>query len=258
MSRDDAASAADYVLSRVRELGGARWYQGERKNKLPLEDANPSEALSIVAGHRLRGVGELESRGLIGWANGARKAELCDRLLSAREVVELQAEGRRCVALLQSSAPAEGLEFALHDLRHLEKFFDPPHYRAQIGFFRMFARALSRPEYAELDRLLDPTWCDERDKTLADMNGCPIFLFAVLKMKLKVAVRRSLARSRGVEPPARNGLDDDELLAYAPVLERFLDVLGFQGVVREAAREISSRRDRPQAGLLLLAYFAEI
>lgn len=257
MSRENAARAADYVLARVRELSGPRWYQGPRPTKLPLDGLLSAEPLEYFAAHRLRGVGELEARGLVGWANDTRSAELFDREITAREIIELQAEGRRCVALLPDAPPADGLEFALHDLRHLEKFFEPAHHRVQIGFFRLFARALSRPDYLQLDQSLDETWCNERDKTLADMNGSPIFLFGVLKMKLKVAVRRSLARARGVAPPLRSALDADELAAYAPVLERFLDVLGFEGPVREAAREISTRRDRPHFGQTLLAHFAE-
>jgi hypothetical protein len=248
-----AERTAEYVLARVRELARHRWYQGERAEKL-TDDCRGD--LAWFAQHRLWGVGELESRGLVGWAAGTRTAELYDRVVEARELVELQAQGRRCVSLLEDAAPQEGLEFVLHDLRHLEKLFDPPNYRPQIGFFRMFARAYATGAQAELDRTLDATWSGERDRILADMNGCPIFLLAVLKMKLKVAVRRKLARERGVEPPARSRLSEDELAAYVPVLEQWLEVLGFSGDVRAAAREISTCRDRPDHGRTLLDYFA--
>jgi hypothetical protein len=245
--------AADYVLERVRAAGGHIWYQGRRAQPLPLDAQIDDPSLRLIAEHRLWQLGELEARGLVFWAAGARDAELYRRLLEPRELVELQANGRRCVALLDCE---DGLEFALHDLRHLEKFFDPAHHRAQVGFFRVIARGLAHPASEELDRALDDIWCGERDRVLADMNGSPIFLFAILKMKLKVAVRRRLAREAGVEPKANGALDDRELEAYAGFLERWLDALALEGAVRDAARAISARRDHPDNAKTLLAYFS--
>lgn len=261
MSFADAAEAADYVLERVRasgaDRGPGRWYQGARRPPLPLAGAIDHPALKMIAGHRLLKLGEMEARGLVMWASGARDAVLYRRPLEPRELVELQAAGRRCVALLDGVPAPEGLEFALHDLRHLEKFFDPAHHTEQIGFFRVIARALAHPACAELDRALDETWGAERDRVLADMNGSPIFLFAILKMKLKVAVRRRVARDRGIEPPPNGALEAEELEAYAPFLELWLDALGFEGAVRIAGREISARRDGPQFARLLLEYFRD-
>jgi hypothetical protein len=242
-----AAIAAEYVLERARRSSGRRWYQGPRRPPLPFDGDH--DALRRFAEHRVCGVGELESRALVGWANGARTADLYDRELDATEIVALQADGRRCVSLLDGP---DGLGFALHDLRHLEKFFQAEHHRAQVGFFRIIDRAL--PRCASLDADLDDAWRIERDRVLADMNGSPIFLFAVLKMKLKVAVRRRFARDHGVPPPERGPLDDRELEAYAPMLERLLDALDLPPPIRAAARSINARRDRPDHARALLDY----
>ncbi len=245
----DALRVANFVLDRARQSSRVRWYQGSRR--IPLASGlDDNSALAVIARSRIRSVGELEARALIAWSAGERSARLYDRLLSAREVVELQAAGQRCVSLIDDHPDA--LHFALHDLRHLEKFFAPEHHRAQIGFFHLFARAFARGACDAFDRQLDPTWCSERDSVLADMNGSPIFLFAVLKMKLKVAARRRLARQQGREPPARGNLDAEELAAYAPLLEEFLDALALLGPLRDAARAISARRDDPEIGRAFL------
>jgi hypothetical protein len=253
--RAPADLAAEYVVERVQELAGTRAVQGPRPEKIQVDPSSTLPAVRLIADYRLWSVGELESRGLVGWAMGRRSALLFDEPITPKHIVELQAEGLRCVSLLARIPPREGLDFALHDLRHLEKFFDPDHHRAQIGFFRSWARALGKNDSDRFDGTLDETWREDRDRVLADMNGSPIFLFAVLKMKLKVAVRRRLARERGVEPPFKNALDDEELAAYAPFLDRLLDLLELTGEVRAAAREISARRDRPELGKRLLEHW---
>ena len=87
-----------------------------------------------------------------------------------------------------------------------------------------------------LDRELDDTWRADRDYVIADMNGSAVFLFAALKMKLKMAVRRRLA-------PAEPALD---------VLLRAMDL---PDDVRDAARGVSARRDRPAEARRLLGHF---
>lgn len=249
-----AERAAEFVLAKVREVAPHRWYQGRRREVLRFDGA--SEALRTIAEHRLWSVGELESRGLVGWAAGRREAVLFDRPIEPRELVALQAEGRRCVSLLENAPAQEALDFVLHDLRHLEKFFEAAHHQAQIGFFRIIDRALASAASVELDRRLDATWRDDRDKVLADMNGSPIFLFAVLKMKLKMAARRLHGKNCGLQAPVAHALSEEELETYRPLLEQWLDVLGLApGPLRDAAREISARRDRPELGRKLLEYF---
>jgi hypothetical protein len=244
IAAEDPRAVARYLVDRVTRKAGPRWLQGSRTPPIPSSSAVPE--VRLFAEHRLYKIGELESRALVGWAEGTRSAVLLDREAPVEEIVGLQAAGMRCVSLLDTDLE-RGVEFALHDLRHLEKLFDPQHHRAQIGFFRLLARVIGSEPWCAFDRELDEEWIAGRDYALADMNGSPIFLFAVLKMKLKMAVRRKLARDRGEAPPARGALDADEIEAFRATFERYLEVLGVPEQLRWPARMISARGNSGRA-----------
>ena len=95
-----------------------------------------------------------------------------------------------------------------------------------------------------LDQELDDRWRADRDYVIADMNGSAVFLFAALKMKLFMAVRRRIAGGPGEQAAAGRALD---------VLIGAMDL---PGDVRDAARAVSARRDRPAEARRLLEYFA--
>jgi hypothetical protein len=236
----DAETAAAFVLDRVRAGRGALWDEGRGRVTPPVAPSGP--ALQTFAERRVRGVPEAVVRGLFAWDRGERPVELLFEIPSARRVLALQARGQRCVCLVQDPAALahgdprhpDGLTFALHDLCHLEKFVAPEHHAGQIGFFRAVERALASREMAELERDLDGTWRADRDYVIADMNGSAVFLFAALKMKLKMAARRS-------------GRDDAE--------EVLLRAMGFPDELREAAGLVSARRDRPAEARRVLGHF---
>jgi hypothetical protein len=201
-------------------------------------------------------------RGLFAWDRGERPVELLFEVPSARRVLALQARGRRCVCLLEDAAALahgdprhpDGVSFALHDLCHLEKFVAPEHHAGQVGFFRLVERALETPDLIAIDRELDDIWRTDRDYVIADMNGSAVFLFAALKMKLAIAVRRRLASDRGLGP--RTGRPDaEERAAAAPVLDALLRAMDLPDDIREAARAVSPRRDRPGEARRLLDHF---
>jgi hypothetical protein len=178
-------------------------------------------------------------------------------------VLARQAAGRRCVSLLEDLAARawgdprhpDGLSFALHDLHHLEKFVAPEHHRGQVGFFRCMQRALAGDALAELERSFDETWRRDRDYVIADMNGSSVFLFAVLKMRLNMAVRRRLAAARGVPAPTRGPLDAEERAALAPALDTLLGAMGLPDPLREEALAVSADRRAPDHAQRLLGYF---
>ena len=68
------------------------------------------------------------------------------------------------------------------------------------------------------------------------MNGSAVFLFAALKMKLKLAVGRRLA-------------------PFDPALDVLLAAMQLPDDVRDAARAVQPRRDRPGDARRLLAHF---
>jgi hypothetical protein len=88
------------------------------------------------------------------------------------------------------------------------------------------------------------------------MNGSAVFLFAALKMKLKMAVRRWSARERNVDPPDHGPLTTEESGAYDDVLDELLSLLHVhRAELRDAARATSAKRDDPRAALRLLGHF---
>ena len=243
----DAETTAAFLLARVQATRGAMWDEGRGRVQPPAPPSGP--ALRTFAERRVRGVPEDVVRGLFAWDRGERPVDLLSEVPAARQVLALQARGRRCVGLLDDAAARahgdprhpDGLTFALHDLCHLEKFVAPEHHAGQVGFFRIVERALDAPPMVALERELDDTWRADRDYVIADMNGSAVFLFAALKMKLAMAVRRRL--------------QSDDPAAAAPAIDVLLDALCLPDDVREAARAVSRRRDRPAAARRLLAHF---
>ena len=98
---------------------------------------------------------------LTAWADGERRVVLLRSQPSPREMLRLQARGWRCVSLLPEGSDtgrhADVVDFAIHDLCHLEKFAAPEHHRAQVGFFALLDLTTSslnspRPWSWELNR----------------------------------------------------------------------------------------------------------
>jgi hypothetical protein len=147
-----------------------------------------------------------------------------------------------------------GLGFAVHDLCHLEKFADPAHHVGQVGFFAALERAAGDPAWAAVEAGLDARYADERDHVVADMNGSPVFLFVVLRNKVKLAVRRQVAAARGA-PCGRGSLDTEEARTYAEATAVLLSALGLAGDVRAAADALTSKHDEGGVASTLAAWF---
>jgi len=245
---------ARFVIDRLQLRAGRTWLQGDRRPSLPFHPSDPS--VGVVARKRLLKVKEAHALALSAWSVGLTSAEIRDSLFTVDEIIRLQAEGRRVVSLLPDSGESdEPLEVVLHDLKHMYKFFAPEHHRAQVGYFRLVARAHDKTqELALFDAELDDTWRSQRDYAVADMNGSPLFLFGYLKMRLKMAVRRKLARDVGRRAPTGGQLRSDELKAYARFLERLLDLLELRGEPREAARRLTARGGNGPAANDFLCY----
>jgi hypothetical protein len=135
------------------------------------------------------------------------------------------------------------LAFALHDLCHLEKFVDPETHAAQVGFFARLDAAWDGAGFAQLHGRYDATWQDDLAHVAADMNGSPVFLMAALKMKLKMAERRALAREEGRPAPSGGPLSEAESVAFAARSEELFAALHLDGELLAACRVVSTRRD---------------
>ncbi|APR77820.1 Hypothetical protein A7982_03167 [Minicystis rosea] len=256
-----AELACAFVADRVRRAAGRRWLQGPRRPALD-PGADAPELVRLFATRELFGLPRAAPEALVAWAAGRRRVELGFSMPSPRTLLAMQARGRRCVSLLDDDAAPPGpkaayggggLGFVVHDLCHLEKFADPVHHEGQVGFFAALDRALEDPRWRALESGFSDPWIDERDHVLADMNGSPVFLFVVLRNKMKLAVRRRVATERG-EPCRRGELDEGEARAYAEAVEILLDGLGLDGPSREAARRLTSRHDADAVAADALAH----
>jgi hypothetical protein len=152
---------------------------------------------------------------------------------------------------------ADALDFAFHDLCHLDKFVETEHHLGQVGFFASLHAASARQEWSAFESKLDRVFRQDFAHVAADMNGSAVFLFAALKMKLKMAVRRrsnaALGRSRVSGP-----LDDAERKLYERAEEELFELLGLGSELERAARATSARRGDPHSALKLLGHFEEV
>jgi hypothetical protein len=253
----DAELAADYVVSRVSARAGVRLRQGARKVPLAAQSLGP--ALDLVSTTRLCGMSQPVAEALVAWGAGERRVHLLFRVPRPEEVLAWQSVGERCVSLLPEGVPTtpheDGLAFAMHDLCHLEKFVEPEHHAGQVGFFRALRAATERAEWSPFIARFDAELARELEHVVADMNGSAVFLFAALKMKLKMAVRRRVARELGRAVRVSGALDAEEEGAFAAELATLLDLLSLSGKARDAALRVSTRRDDQDAALTVLAYF---
>jgi len=187
-----------FLIERLRQFHPHKWQQARRVR--PLVDASLPAELSLFNDYSLFRVPDDACLGLLHWSLGHYRGQLSSALVDWRDILKAQASGRRPVALL-SQVPREAeavagiprkyfendlpLAFALHDLRHLHKFFEPAHHEGQRAFFSSLDEALLRPEWKAATHGASDTFWHEIRRIASDMNGAAPFLC----MALKAAVR---------------------------------------------------------------------
>jgi hypothetical protein len=251
---EKAERCAQFLIDGAVAKVGKKAWQGRWDCPFPMPKGSP--ALAELAKRRIYRVPFRAIRSLCAWANGCR-LQLLEHVPSDRHVLDLQSWGSRCVSLLATSDPTRypehPLDFCVHDLCHLDKFLEPPLYAEQVGFFSSLQAVLDNAQWRRIESDLDDEWIAGRGRVAADMNGSPIYLFAMLKMQLKLAARRSEARMPGDE---RDGVH--ELSRIAALEDGLLRALNWHGELKLAGQEISARRDSPSSALLLRQHFARL
>ena len=238
----EAHAVAQFLATGLAARHGSRWLGGARRP--PLACGAGSELVRSFAERRLFRVGDALPEALTAWADGRRRVVLLRSQPSPREMLRLQARGWRCVSLLPEGSDtgrhADVVDFAIHDLCHLEKFAAPEHHQAQVGFFALLDRALGDPRWTEIEAGLDAAWGPDRDYVLADMNGHAVYLFVALKRKLWLAVRRAFPSDEGAARRAHDTL---------------FDLLELEGTARDAAAAIGAKGSLPDGLAALVAHF---
>jgi hypothetical protein len=255
-----AEQAAAFIHAWVLRKRGKKAGQGAWPRPFPCHTLSPM--IRQFAVQRFWRVTFPVACALCAWADGMRRVVLLRHVPAPLEILGLQSVGWRCVSLLshgQRTSPHEGaLEFALHDLCHLEKFADERYHLEQVGFFSCMEAALRQPAWSALDEDLDAQWIADRNAILCDMNGSVVFLFAALKMRLKMAVRRRLARSTGRSSATAGPLNAQEEAAFLSEMETRTRLMGLDGAWARAAHAVSKRRDAPYEAALLREHFIHL
>jgi hypothetical protein len=248
-----AERAAGYLVEHARRVSGRTLCQGAWNGPFATDAAlvrdvltSDCTTLEFLTRQRVRRVPQPALRGLFAWASGF-PVDLREDVPRADEVLALQAAGRRCVSLLPDGVSPEphasGLEFLIHDLCHLDKFREPEHHEGQVGFFASLLALREDSGFQRVEGLLDSTFTEDRDRLSADINGSAVYLFALLKMKLKMAARRRHARLANVPVRVSGPLDAHEQAVFEEIEDALYACLAFDEELRRAARATSSRRD---------------
>jgi hypothetical protein len=260
-----AERAADYLIERARRVSGVKLCQGTWDGAFAGDAArigslvgDERRALKFLTCYRVRRVPRRAVRGLFAWASGFA-VELREDVPNADDVLRLQATGRRCVSLLPECVSPEphlsGLDFLIHDLCHLDKFVDPEHYQEQVGFFATLRELFADVRFRALEAELDEAFVEDRKRLAADVNGSAVYLFALLKMKLKMAARRRYARLAQVPTRTSGALDAGEQAVFTELERALYDLVGFDAELRGAALATSARRDERAAAARIAAEF---
>src|SRR5262245_39575201 len=100
-----AEKACLYIEARVRRASGHRWLQGPLAPALALPEDGAPPVVRLFAEQRLHRVPSPVARSLVAWARGERRVDLLFHVPTPRDVLALQARGRRCVSLLEDGIP---------------------------------------------------------------------------------------------------------------------------------------------------------
>lgn len=154
--------------------------------------------LPFLCGHTLRSIPISVMRTLSSWQSQTYPLILWTSIPTAEEVLQLQADGKRCVSMfIQESEFSElaldgrdVLGFLVHDLIHADHFFhDPENAQAQIQFSQKLQILWQQPFLQE--RLqADPEFKGEFYYLMSDMNSVPLHLLKTLKAQLLAHTKR--------------------------------------------------------------------
>jgi hypothetical protein len=208
------------------------------------------------------------NRCIVNWALEKRKVQIFFNLPSPDDVFIMQSNGARCISIFKvclldeasySKEPEDLIKifqdeyppyeardclgFSLHDLQHLEKFYDEKFYCEQVGLMTVLNR--SPPHRYEPFQMYDQDFFRDVDHFISDMNACSIHLLKFFLAKWRLAEGR---RRRGNVASDSLKLTAEEDRMWQEDVRRYLSELKFPSEL--ISRVQSETLDVETAGLL--------
>lgn len=149
------------------------------------------------------------AQSLMAWQSGRYNLQLLTTVPSPKDVLQMQAQGRRCVSMLHKqeeiqSFVEEGRDvfgFIVHDLIHADHFFaDPDKAQAQVQFSQKLLQVIQFPEIQAMLKT-DPFFEGEFNYLMSDMNSVPLHLLKTLKAILLGYYKRRAGLNMGQPLP---------------------------------------------------------
>lgn len=169
--------------------------------KLPILSSRFSGAenfLEIFCSHSLRSIPISVQKSILFWYQNPQSLIHYEIIPSPKDVMDMQALGKRCVSVLTKptemqsfvEAGRDVLGFVVHDLIHADHFFrDPEQAQTQIAFSKKMQLLNSLPKIQ--DRLkTDIEFMSEWHYLISDMNTVSLHLLKSLKAILLASYKR--------------------------------------------------------------------
>ncbi|KYG67819.1 hypothetical protein AZI87_00615 [Bdellovibrio bacteriovorus] len=149
-------------------------------------------------------------KSILRWKEQIYPLDLLITLPTPEDVLNMQAQGRRCISMLVEKDQIlnfveEGrdvLGFIVHDLIHADHFFaDPEKAQAQIEFCKRLRIVVTFPDIQQMLEE-DDSFRREFHYLMSDMNSVPLHLLKTLKAILLGFYKRRLQLEMKAELPA--------------------------------------------------------
>ncbi len=132
------------------------------------------------------------NRTMLNWMSGTWQIELFFHVPSARELLILQAENKRCITLVKDEKKIDTLilnkrdplSFALHDMMHIDQYFNSKESSSgQLGFYRKCVPLYQNKKIKQKLKT-HSEFKTKFEYVTSDMNAYSIHLFKCLKHAL--------------------------------------------------------------------------
>ncbi len=162
--------------------------------------------LSLIGKFRSKFLSTNVQRCLLAWHERRYQLELVRTLPSAKEILTLQATGKRYVSLFSpcdtypaNTGHSDPVDFLIHDLLHADHFFSQPGlFQGQKKFYQYLLQTCEHPLLIKAQNE-DPEFKRSFEYLCSDMNSHPVHLLKTLKAILRNYFQKTFDREKTPE-----------------------------------------------------------